>query len=201
MSPICLYYLEFGLTDHRSVFYDMPETTHTHKSMMLRGAKPQPPVLTRSDIEITRGKASRAGRSHNGVPLGHQRNPVHYGGRGNRGHRGSDRGGRGNYRNDYQNHRQAPLPSWQPPPPGAPGFGFGVPPPPPPGISYEYNRDQHNDHHGGYRGHNSKDAVAGTVSSYPGYPSFGGPPPPAPASGRSNRSYQQGGYDRDRNRY
>ncbi|RCI15417.1 hypothetical protein L249_7037 [Ophiocordyceps polyrhachis-furcata BCC 54312] len=52
-----------------SVYYDMPASSQAHKSMLLRGAQLPPPTLTRSDIEIIRGKAGRFGRSHGEPPL------------------------------------------------------------------------------------------------------------------------------------
>ncbi|KAL2127744.1 hypothetical protein VTI74DRAFT_10241 [Chaetomium olivicolor] len=145
-----------------SVYYDMPSSSHTHKSMLLRGVKLPTPALDRSDIEILRGRARNSGRSYGGVPLknnyggggGRGRDTINYAGGppmhggGGRGGGGGERGGyqqdRGygngygggsGYGNGYGGHQQyAPPPqAWQPPPPpGYPGFGVGVPPPPPP---------------------------------------------------------------------
>ncbi|OAA46260.1 5'-3' exoribonuclease 2 [Metarhizium rileyi] len=86
-----------------SVYYDMPQTQQNHKSMLLRGAKLPPPVLTTSDVEVIRGKTKR------------------------------DHGyGFGRGRSNGQRQHLPPRPStWCPPPPGGPGFGVGVPPPPP----------------------------------------------------------------------
>ncbi|KAL2018058.1 hypothetical protein VTK56DRAFT_1324 [Thermocarpiscus australiensis] len=139
-----------------SVHYEMPSSSHTHKSMLLRGVKLPRPALDRSDIEILKGKAQRSGRSYGGVPLknnynGGRRDTINYAPGGGPAGQGS-RGGRGPYQQpdrDYGNgygngygsgygsgyggqHQYAPPPAWQPPPPGYPGFGVGVPPPPPP---------------------------------------------------------------------
>lgn len=56
----------------RSVYYDMPQVSQTHKSMLLRGVRMPPPALTRSDIEVIRGKTNRPGRNYGG-------GPPHYG--------------------------------------------------------------------------------------------------------------------------
>jgi 5'-3' exoribonuclease 2 len=52
-----------------SVHYDMPKSGHIHKSMLLRGVKFPPPALNPADIEATKGRAARSGRSNAGVPL------------------------------------------------------------------------------------------------------------------------------------
>ena len=57
----------------------MPHSSHIHKSMLLRGVKLPSRALDQSDIEGTRSRAARSGRSHGGVPL-----------RGNGGSRGRD---------------------------------------------------------------------------------------------------------------
>ncbi|KAK3490857.1 XRN 5'-3' exonuclease N-terminus-domain-containing protein [Neurospora hispaniola] len=87
------------------VHYFFPDCSHTHKSMLLRGVQMPTPALTRSDIDILKGKASRSGRSYGGVPLSNKnysgRNePINYGpgggqqgGRGRGGYQGG--GGRG----------------------------------------------------------------------------------------------------------
>ncbi|KAH6610977.1 5 -3 exoribonuclease 2 [Trichoderma cornu-damae] len=51
-----------------SVYYDMPQVSQTHKSMLLRGVRMPTPALTRSDIEVIRGKANRTGRNYGGAP-------------------------------------------------------------------------------------------------------------------------------------
>ncbi|OHE91598.1 XRN 5'-3' exonuclease [Colletotrichum orchidophilum] len=48
------------------VWYTFPESSHPHKSMLLRGAKPPAPALDRNDIETLKGKSSRGGRSYGG---------------------------------------------------------------------------------------------------------------------------------------
>ncbi len=124
----------------------MPRSSHIHKSMLLRGVKFPPSALDQADIEATKGRASRSGRSHGGAPL--------------RGEYGSGRGrGQISYAdsrpnpfaahltpgftpvNNVGNHRGAlpppPGSSWIPPPPGS-EFMRGPPPPPTAGFSYGY---------------------------------------------------------------
>ena len=50
-----------------SVHYEMPRSTHTHKSMLLRGVKLAPPTLDQADVEATKGRAGRSGRPHGGI--------------------------------------------------------------------------------------------------------------------------------------
>lgn len=136
----------------------MPKSTHTHKSMLLRGIKPAPAALDRSDIEATKGRANHSGRSHGGAPL--------RGGYGN----SRGRGGQVNYQSEARpnpfaahinpgfappgvpnNYRGGPPPQptqgW-PPPPGADPFQRG-PPPPYGGNSNGYPpTNQGHNHHG-----------------------------------------------------
>lgn len=122
----------------------MPKSNHVHKSMLLRGVKFPPPALNQSDIEATRGRASKTGRSYGGVPLkgdGRGRNSFsftssdqHTSALGHQHSYGSQNGYNGsNY--------PIPPPGWQPPPPGMSGFARG-PPPPPPGTYGTYGRGQ-----------------------------------------------------------
>lgn len=128
--------------DHSiSVYYEMPKSTHIHKSMLLRGVQPAPPALDRQDIETTKAKAAQSGRSFGGAPL--RRNDS---GRG----RG---GGHINYNsgdnrpNPFAAHinpgfaPSAPPPQWYngyapPPPPGQNSYRGGPPQPPPQANSY-----------------------------------------------------------------
>ncbi|KAM3487128.1 hypothetical protein MY3957_009581 [Beauveria namnaoensis] len=122
-----------------SVNYDMPKMTHDHKSMLLRGVKMPSPALTRSDIEVLRGKASRGGYS--GGNRGGRYDPggQHHFRQNGRG-RGQDFGHGRPQSNYHRREDPRPLPhqhfrgqgGWQPPHPGSSGFGRGVPPPPPP---------------------------------------------------------------------
>lgn len=111
--------------------------------MLLRGIKFAPPALDRVDIEATKSRASRSGRSHGGAPL-----------RGEYGN-GRGRGGQVNYADSRPNpfaahvnpgyppqgmpgnYRGGPPPpptgGWAPPPPGSEDFRRG---PPPPANSY-----------------------------------------------------------------
>ncbi|KAI6780302.1 5'-3' exoribonuclease-like protein [Emericellopsis cladophorae] len=188
-----------------TVIYEMPTTSQTHKSMLLRGAKLPPPALNRSDIEIMKSKSRRGGRNHGGAPLGRfdhnsgRHEPVNYGPNGNgqrgggyRGGRGGGRGGNGGGgygRGGYppqQSFPGAPPPGWQPPPPGGPGFGMGGPPPPPPTYQQQ----------GGRGGYNNGWAPPPGPPGPPGYYGQyqGQPPPPAP-------SYRGNGQHRDSRRY
>lgn len=104
--------------------------------MLLRGVQMPSSVLTRSDIEVIRGRANRNGRGYGGAPLDRfnpgngRREPVHYGAN-------TTRPPWPDRRHNAQGHGQpshgipTPHHSWHPPPPGTPGFGIGLPPPPP----------------------------------------------------------------------
>lgn len=176
-----------------SVIYEMPASTHTHKSMLLRGVKLPTPALSRSDIEIMKGKSRRGGRSYGGAPLGRfdhgtgRREHINYApdSRGGYGGRGGQRGGyRGGYSNGghgrngppYDQNQPSygrPPQNWQPPPPGAPGFGMGVPPPPPPA---HYGNNQGSGTHGP-RGNMPGPPPNGSYGQY------GGPPRNQPYQG------------------
>lgn len=219
MSRDCI-----GTNDLYRVHYEFPGTSHDHKSMLLRGVKLPPPALDGSDIAMIKSKGQRSGRSWGGVPLGGRNNYNNYnnngGGRGgrrdqfnygpgdqrprqDRPDRGSQYGppgtgngyhGRGSY--------QPPPQTWQPPPPGYPGFGIGLPPPPPahahgggrPGDNYGQNYQQ------GYA-YNQQAPPPGNYSRQQQHYQ-GGPPG---HNGRDYRSYggdRGGGYrgSRDYNR-
>ncbi|KAE8353624.1 exoribonuclease 2 [Aspergillus coremiiformis] len=143
---------EYGmptLEDDRSLMvnYEIPKSSHIHKSMLLRGVKFPPPALDNADIQATKAKAQHSGRSFGGAPL---RN-----GHGNR-------GGRINYAGDRPNPFAAHLdpnfmpsgnagaqmmPSgWVPPVPGSTNFSRGPPPPPRGGMSHQHR----NTHGSGY---------------------------------------------------
>jgi len=119
-----------------SVHYEMPKSSHIHKSMLLRGVKFALPALTPSEIAEAKGKAARSGRNHGGVPLsgnGRGRNSFNYassnqyGSSHNNQQPRGDRNGGGYSSNPFP----VPPPGWQPPPPGMDGFARGPPPPPP----------------------------------------------------------------------
>ncbi|KAK5164694.1 5'-3' exoribonuclease 2 [Oleoguttula sp. CCFEE 6159] len=139
-----------------SVHYEMPKSTHVHKSMLLRGVKFGTPALDHADIEAIRGRSRQSGRQFGGVPLNDNYN---------NGGRGRGRGGRINYgadsrqnysdsRNGYsgdsrggyaqQDGRPNPFaahlnPQFVPPPQFAAQNGYGAPPPgwvpPPPHLA------------------------------------------------------------------
>lgn len=153
----------------------MPKSTRTHKSMLLRGVKFAEPALNRSDIEVTKGRASRSGRSHGGAPLqgnGRGQNSFNYSGSNQNHHPPSHRQPYGSQNDHYSNY-PVPPPGWQPPPPGVGGFARG-PPPPPPG-SY------------GYAGRGPP--------GYPQPPRQGGPPGYGPPSSGGYGDRRQGGGD------
>lgn len=139
----------------------MPRTAYVHKSMILRGTTFSSPALDRADIEATKTRANRSGRSHGGAPL-----------RGDYGN-GRGRGGQSNYADSRPNpfaahvnpgfppqgmpgnYRGGPAPppmgGWGPPPPGSEDFRRGPPPPAnsygnspygfaPPGQNFNYGR-------------------------------------------------------------
>ena len=130
-----------------SVFFQFPQSSHVHKSMLLRGVKLDPPSLDRSDIEATRGRARNSGRSFGGAPL--QR-----GGGYNRNGGGGGRGGRIDYAPEPRPNPFAGLiqpgfvpplhmgnapEAWRGPPPQAyppPHNGYGPPSQPPPPYGY-----------------------------------------------------------------
>ncbi|KAL7942276.1 exoribonuclease [Trichoderma barbatum] len=82
--------------DHSiSVHYDMPQISQTHKSMLLRGVRMPPPALTRSDIEVIRGRTNRGpGRNYGGPP-------QHYGNNNGGRYRGGYSGGHRDTRDSY----------------------------------------------------------------------------------------------------
>ena len=115
--------------------------------MLLRGVVLPKRALDQTDIETTKARAARSGRSYGGTPF-----------RGNGGDRGRDSF---NYAapNSYsrppnQNHQsygdqigynshhypQQHPSSWQPPPPGVTGFARSPPPPPNLYSSYSQSR-------------------------------------------------------------
>ncbi|KAK3704912.1 5'-3' exoribonuclease 2 [Vermiconidia calcicola] len=54
-----------------SVHYHMPHISGIHKSMLLPGIKFDEPVLDYNDVQTTRDRANKTGRSHGGVQLSH----------------------------------------------------------------------------------------------------------------------------------
>ncbi|EEP82353.1 5'-3' exoribonuclease 2 [Uncinocarpus reesii 1704] len=153
-----------------SVLYDIPKSIHTHKSMLLRGVVFNPPVLDRTDIEVTKNKAQHSGRAFGGAPL----------------HSGNGRGrGRISYAGDRPNPFAAHLdPNFKPPHNvnGPPGSGRGGPPQFDRGRSrYPQSQQSRGGNYGGYGG--QSDSYSQRDSYQP------------PARGRG--SYQPGSYGRD----
>jgi 5'-3' exoribonuclease 2 len=114
--------------------------------MLLRGVKFSAAVLNQSDIEATKGRAAKSGRSHGGVPLrgdSRGRNTFDYA---SSNHQPQMHNRQQNYgsHNSYSGHSSSypPLPSgWQPPPPGTGTFARG-PPPPLPNAYEPYDQRQ-----------------------------------------------------------
>ncbi|CAG8972536.1 hypothetical protein HYALB_00001228 [Hymenoscyphus albidus] len=188
-----------SLDEDRSmtVHYEMPKSKHHHKSMLLRGVVFKAPALNQGDIDATKGRAAKSGRSHGGVPLdGRGRNSMNYGSgqsnqyRGNGGGNGVGNGGgyggqnnrqsygsQNNNHNSYNggggynNHPPAAFPpGWQPPPPG---FGSAPPPPPPGYNSYGQGPPGYSQGRGGYGnggrgGYRGNDSYRGGGDSYRG---------------------------------
>ncbi|KAI1816646.1 exoribonuclease Dhp1 [Poronia punctata] len=196
--------------DDRSltVHYDMPSSSHTHKSMLLRGVKLPPPALNGSDIEELKGKSRNSGRSYRGAPLGRQyddgrRERMNYGPDSRRG--GGPRYGNGNAtgHSGAASYPVQPIipPGWQPPAPGLPGFGSGVPPPPPPA----YHGSSQNGYGNGYAGGRGNyggsygAAYGGPPGANQGYNQRQAPPGPPPNyAGRYNNG--SAGYQGHNNR-
>lgn len=162
-----------------SVHFKMPRSQYIHKSMLLRGVKIPPPALNRADIEATKGRANKSGRSYGGAPL---RND-HYNGRG--------RGGRIDYADvrphPYPpqvtagfapqaapgNYHPPPMRGWAQPlsgPPSSYGNPYGYPqppgnfahaqaPPPPPPHNYQSSY-----HDGNHRNQNPSNNYQGPTS-------------------------------------
>ncbi|CEL09542.1 Putative 5'-3' exoribonuclease 2 [Aspergillus calidoustus] len=157
------------LEDDRSltVNYEIPKSSHVHKSMLLRGVKFAPPALDNADIQATKSRAQHSGRSYGGAPL-----------------RGGHRGGRMNYAGDRPNpfaahldpkfmpaaNTGAPMgmPSGWVPPSGSGNFSRGPPPPPRGG----YGSQQY----GSYQGHPQQRDYQQSNYGHGDYYGRGGPP-------------------------
>ncbi|KAI1293391.1 exoribonuclease Dhp1 [Xylaria venustula] len=178
------------IEDDRSltVHYDMPSSSHTHKSMLLRGVRMPVAALNSSDIEELKGKTRNSGRSYRGAPLGRQHNDgrrerMNYGpdSRRDGNNRHYNNGSRHNGPNAFSGPPVIP-PGWAPPPPGFPGFGNGLPPPPPPAYhggqgGYGNGRGNGYGNYGG-QAYNQQHGPPG-VPPYQGYggQQYNGPPP------------------------
>ncbi|KAL9030369.1 MAG: hypothetical protein Q9196_001500 [Gyalolechia fulgens] len=168
--------------DHSiSVHYEMPKSTHVHKSMLLRGVQPAPPALNREEIEATKGRAAHSGRSFGGAPL-----------RGNYNNSGRGRGGNNM---NYGDHRQNPFaahinPGFVAPPPPPqfqggrggpppdPRMVFGRAPPPPPSFGGPYGNGYATPQQGYNNGYGPPSAPPNQANGYYGNNQGYGPPPP-----------------------
>lgn len=178
------------LANHSSVYYDFPQVSQAHKSMLLRGVQLPKPALTQSDIQDMRNRANRGGRN-SGFGRGHDRG----------GHNGPGMS-RGYSYNRHQGgygrsngHYPPPPASHIPPPPGAPGFGIGVPPPPPP---TNYYNQPYDNRHGGSSGYNQHRGPAHQPNAGPGYNGYG---EPSYGRGRGSGGYSSRGRYRDGHSY
>ncbi|KAL4879351.1 XRN 5'-3' exonuclease N-terminus-domain-containing protein [Aspergillus karnatakaensis] len=194
---------EYGmpsLDDDRSltVNYEIPKSTHTHKSMLLRGVKFNQPALDQADIQATKSRAQHSGRSYGGAPF--------RGGRGGRMNYASDRNNYGNDRNqgnDRPNPFAAHLdpkfipggnqggqmgapPGWAPPS-GSGNFSRG-PPPPPRGGCHSYGNQQY----GSYGGHQQQNYQQ---QSYGQGDYYGRGPQGNYNNGQGHYNGRQSGYD------
>ncbi|KAL9129325.1 MAG: hypothetical protein Q9217_002196 [Psora testacea] len=174
--------------DHSiSVHYEMPHSSHVHKSMLLRGLNMPTPVLEPADVQATRGKANSSGRSFGGVPF--------RGGYSN----GRGRGGQINYAAE---NRQNPFAAYLNPDFAPPSNFNGNGPPPPRGQyqGYLLPPPKANGYHGesqppptGYYNGGSPLPAYGRPNAQPqphqgGY--YDGPPqPPLRDYGQSNTYY------------
>ncbi|KAF4457831.1 hypothetical protein F53441_306, partial [Fusarium austroafricanum] len=141
-----------------SVYYDIPQVSQTHKSMLLRGVQLPKPALTQSDVQDIRNKANRGGRN-GGFGRGHDRGGYNGSGMSRAPQHNRHQGGYGRSNGHY------------PPPPGAPGFGIGVPPPPPP--AHYHNHQPYNNRRGGASGYNQYRGPLQPPHGAPGYQGYG----------------------------
>ncbi|KAI1382754.1 exoribonuclease 2, partial [Hypoxylon trugodes] len=189
--------------DDRSltVYYEVPSTSHNHKSMLLRGVQMPTPALNHNDKEELKGKMRNAGRSHGGAPLGRQnydgnrRDRINYGPDSRRDNRSDRPPYQNGYNNGYPIPPPVPPPGWAPPPPpGYPGFNNSYPPPPPPAY-LSGGRDSYGNGYGGQRGggHGGNYGGGRGGGSYGGNQGYGGGYPPPPPQ---NNNYSGGQYNR-----
>ncbi|OAA59669.1 RasGAP [Niveomyces insectorum RCEF 264] len=163
-----------------SVHYKLPSTSHTHKSMLLRGAKLPAPVLDRNDKEALLSKMSRSGRSYGGAPLHNHNGNGNGNGNGNYNRPRYDGGGRNQPINygpggSYPRQDRSDRPPYYAQPGQNYRGSYQAPPPLPPPASQAW------------------------APPPPGYPGFGAgrpppPPPPVPAHYGGGRYNDGGGY-------
>lgn len=182
-----VYY--YQLANRSSVYYDFPQASQTHKSMLLRGVQLPTPALTQNDIQDMRSRANRGGRG--GFGRGHDRSGYNGPGmtRGSQYNRNQGGYGRGN-----GHYPPAPA-SHVPPPPGAPGFGIGVPPPPPPNS---YHNQPYDNRYGASSGYNQYRGPPHPANGAPGYHGHGDA---SSERGRGSGGYSSRGRYRDNRSY
>ncbi|KAM7222100.1 XRN 5'-3' exonuclease N-terminus domain containing protein [Rhypophila decipiens] len=170
-----------------SVHYHMPASSHTHKSMLLRGVELSKPALDRSDIELLKRGGQNSGRGG-----GYRGGSFRGNGRGGRGGNNYGPGGN-NGRNDrgssYQQSQQG-YGNGYGNGGGRGGYGGGG----------GYSDGGGNNRYGGGNSYSAPPPAWQSAPPPPGYPGFGtGLPPPPPAHfagrGRYNQGYG-GGNDR-----
>jgi 5'-3' exoribonuclease 2 len=68
-ASLIISIIRHSILTENSVHYAMPKSHHVHKSMLLRGVKESPRILTSADIEVIKGRARNSGRSYGGAPF------------------------------------------------------------------------------------------------------------------------------------
>ena len=157
-----------------TVYYTMPQFKGVHKSMLLPGIQFNEPMLDFNDVQATRDRAQKTGRSHGGVQLSQNGDRsdgqrINYAARdgGRDGGRGGSRGGYNAHNNGYGANGGYGS--------GA-GNGYAGPPPPQQG--------------GGMP--NLPPGLAAQAAAH-GFPP-GGTPPQQPPGGYASRGGARGGY-------
>ena len=143
------------------VDYHMPLISGLHKSMLLPGICFDEPVLDFNDVQVTRERANKTGRSHGGVQLSgngerSDMRRIHYGARdhngGGGGYGGNGYGANGGYGTGYANQAANAFANL-PPHLAQQAASHGFPPPPgPPGGYPPQSQQQQRGYGGGYGG-------------------------------------------------
>ena len=140
--PSCSFEVLSVHANRNRVNYEIPKSSHIHKSMLLRGVKPPPPTLNSSDIQAVKSKALQTGRPFSGAPL-RNNNSRHNGYNNNNAGRGAHTTDRPNPFAAFLDPKFMPpnagVPmmrpvGWNPAVPGSAGFSQGPPPPVPGGM-------------------------------------------------------------------
>lgn len=151
-----------------TVSYHMPVLSSLHKSMLLPGVTFAAPVLDYTDVQQTRERAGKAGRSHGGVQLSQNGDRsdgrrINYAARENGGGYGANGHGHGNGNGNGYAHAPPPFAGLPPhlaqqaaahgfPPPPMPPMGYPPPMPPQQNGGYAPPPQQNGYGYGGYQG-------------------------------------------------